>query len=554
MNVQFQHPEFILALLALPFLALLFWYVLQWKKSVSKKIGDERLVRELTKTHSSARYLIKFILIAGAFLLVIIAIINPQRPGEMDKVERKGVDVMIALDVSNSMLAEDVKPNRLERAKQLVNRLMVQLANDRVGLVLFAGRAYMQMPLTTDHTAARMYVQNAGPHIVPTQGTMISDALKLCTSAFNSKERKYKAIMIITDGEDHDPASLELAEQLAAYGVIINTVGIGSPVATPIPDPATGQYRKDAQGNTVLSRLNDTQLKQLSALTKGVYVNTEDMNEATEVLSKQLATIQELAVEDAAFKDYIHYFPWFIAASLVLLFLEFLFSEKKSPILFALKKSANRKAALFVFPILIICAPVADASAQHINAQLREANSLYKQNKFEEALPKYQQSIAEGNNTPSTNYNLGNAFFRTTRFEEAAAAFDKTIRDVPDGALRQQSYYNLGVTYSKQQKLEQSIDAYKKAVVMDPGDEDARVNLQKALLELKKKQPPQPKKEDEKKKEQNKKDQQKQQPRSNLTKKQVEQLLKALQQREQQVQQKMQQNKSRSSGQQEKDW
>lgn len=329
MNLQYQHPEFILALLALPFTALLFWYVLQWKKSVSKKIGDDRLVKELTTAHSPSKYLVKYILAAVGFAAVVFAIINPQLPGKMDNVERKGVDVMIAMDVSNSMLAEDIKPNRLEKAKQLVNRLMLQLENDRVGLVLFAGRAYMQMPLTTDHAAASMYVQNAGPHIVPTQGTMISEALKLSTAAFNSKERKYKAIILITDGEDHDPASLEIAEQLSANGVIVNTVGIGSPLGTPIPDPATGQYRKDAQGNTVLSKLNEAQLKQLAAATKGVYVNTEDMNEATAVLLKQLSLIQETAVEDAAFKDYIHYFPWFVALALVLLIVEFLFPERK---------------------------------------------------------------------------------------------------------------------------------------------------------------------------------------------------------------------------------
>ena len=329
MDIQYQHPEFILALLALPFAALLFWYVLQWKKAVTKKVGDEKLVNQLTVKHSPRNYLIKFILILAAFTALTIAIINPQRPGSMDKVERKGVDVMIALDVSNSMLAEDIRPNRLERAKQLVNRLMVQLENDRVGLVLFAGRAYMQMPLTTDHTAARMYVQNAGPHIVPSQGTMLADALKLCASAFNSKERKYKSIIMITDGEDHDPSSMEVAQQLSQHGVIVNTVGIGSPTGTPIPDQSTGQYRKDAQGNTVLSKLNEEQLKQIAASTKGVYVNTEDMNEATEVLLRQLATIQETAVEDAAFKDYIHYFQWFLGLGLILLLAEFLLPERK---------------------------------------------------------------------------------------------------------------------------------------------------------------------------------------------------------------------------------
>jgi Ca-activated chloride channel family protein len=329
MDMQYQHPEFFLALIVVPLAALLFWYVMRWKKSTIKKIGDPRLVIELVKGYSPAKFLIKFVLVILSLAAIVVAIVNPQRPGSMDKVERKGVDVMIALDVSNSMLAEDIKPNRLEKAKQLVTRLMSELENDRVGLVLFAGRAYMQMPLTTDHAAARMYVQNAGPGVVPTQGTMISEALKLSSSAFNSKERKYKSIVLITDGEDHDPNSLQIAEGLASNGVMVNTVGIGSSVGTPIPDPSTGQYRKDESGNTVLSKLNEGQLKQLASITRGVYVNPDDVNEASAAIIKQLGTIQETAIEDAAFKDYIHYFQWFVAIALMLLLAEFLLPERK---------------------------------------------------------------------------------------------------------------------------------------------------------------------------------------------------------------------------------
>lgn len=329
MGFQYQHPEFILGLMAIPLLVLLFWYVLRWKKSITAKIGDEKLVTELSSNHSPVKYIIKFGLGIMALAAIIIAMINPLRPGAMDKVERKGVDVMIALDVSNSMLAEDIKPNRLERAKQIVYRLISSLPDDRIGLVLFAGRAYMQMPLSTDHAAAEMYVQNAMPGIVPSQGTMISDALKLSTAAFNSKERKYKSIVVITDGEDHDPESMEVAKQLSANGVIINTVGIGSSIGTPIPDPATGQFRKDPEGNTVLSKLNDGQLKQLSATTNGVYVNPDEVNDAVEVIKKQLARIQETSVEDAAFKDYIHYFQWFVAGALLLLLIEFVVPERK---------------------------------------------------------------------------------------------------------------------------------------------------------------------------------------------------------------------------------
>ncbi len=330
MELQYQHPEFWIVMIAVPLAGLLFWYVLRWKSNTIRKIGDSKLVKELIKGYSPARYLLKFILVMLALVLIIVAMISPQRPGKMDKVERKGVDVMIALDVSNSMLAEDISPNRLEKAKQLVYKLIDQLENDRIGLVVFAGHAYLQMPLTTDHGAAKMYVQNAGPDMVPTQGTMISEALKLCASAFNSKDRKFKSIVLITDGEDHDPSSLQVAEELANNGVMINTVGIGSTTGTPIPDPSTGQYHKDESGNTVLSKLDEEQLRQLSAATKGIYINPDNIDAASSEIMKKLSTIQETAMEDAAFKDFIYYFQWFAGAAFLFLLVEFLLSERKS--------------------------------------------------------------------------------------------------------------------------------------------------------------------------------------------------------------------------------
>lgn len=329
MDIRFQHPEFFIALLVVPLAGLLFWRTLKWKRSTVARIGDVTLVKELIRGYSFKRSFVRFMLIAAALGFIILSIIDPMRPGGMDKVERKGVDVMIALDVSNSMLAEDIAPNRLERARQLVYNLMDRLGNDRVGLILFAGRAYMQMPLTTDHAAARMYVQNASPSAVPTQGTMLSEAMKLAAAAFNSKERKYKAVVVISDGEDHDPASAEVAAQLAESGVMVNTVGVGSPVGTAVPNPATGQLRKDALGNTVLSKLNEEALKLIAATTQGVYVNAVDDGDALEKIAAQLATIEEVAPDDTAFRDNIHYFHLFAALALILLVIELLLPERK---------------------------------------------------------------------------------------------------------------------------------------------------------------------------------------------------------------------------------
>ncbi len=528
MGLQFQHPDFFIALLVIPFLGLLFWYLLRWKKTTIRRIGDVRLVEKLTQSHSPINFKIRFIAVIIAMAAIIITIINPGIPGKMDKVERKGVDVMIALDVSNSMLAEDVRPNRLEKAKELIGNLLNALQNDRFGLIVFAGRAYMQMPLTTDHGAARIFVQNAGPRTVNTQGTMISEALRLGAAAFNSKERKYKSIILITDGEDHDPASLEIAEQLYANGVMVNTVGIGSSKGTPVPDFATGQPKKDAQGNTIISRLNEDELKQIANITKGVYVNNDDVDKATAVIMKKLSTIQEVALEDTAFKDYRYFFQWFALAAFILLLVDFLLPERK------LKMTG----ALLLLVVINV-----NGQSEHII----RGNQLYKNKSYEEALKEYKKT-----NDPSSKYNAGNAYFRMQQYEDARNHYEALIVDSKAVGLQQRAYYNEGVSLSKQNKLEESIVAYKKALMLDPNDEDARINLQKALLELKKKQPPQQKEDNKNNKEKNQHG--KEPPPTNLNKKEVDRLLKALQQREQQVQQKIQENKTRNSIRPEKDW
>jgi Ca-activated chloride channel homolog len=329
LSFHFQHIDWLIGLVAIPVLVVLFLLVLRWKKASVKAIGDEKLVKELVKDYSPSAFRLKFILGIVALAVIIIGAANVQKIGEMDKVQRKGVDVMIALDVSKSMLATDLKPNRLEDARQLVFNLINRLDNDRVGLILFAGRAYLQMPLTTDHQSAQMYLQNAGPESVPSQGTVIGEALRLTNAAFNSKERKYKALVLITDGEDHDPDAAKVAQQLSDNAVMINTVGIGSPEGTTIPDPESNDVKKDELGNPVISRLNEKELQQLASISHGIYVRLDDTNAAVDAIIKQLNTIEQTAMEDQAFRDYKSYFQWFLGLALLLLIVEMIIPEKK---------------------------------------------------------------------------------------------------------------------------------------------------------------------------------------------------------------------------------
>ncbi|HTS43590.1 MAG TPA: VWA domain-containing protein [Puia sp.] len=326
---RFQHIEYFAGLLAIPLLILLFLWVLRWKKKTAGKMGDPGLIQQLIKNYSPLLFTLKFGIALLAITVIITGASNLQKKGSAETINRTGVDVMIVLDVSKSMLAEDIQPSRLGKAKQLLLRLLDNLENDRVGLILFAGRAYMQMPLTIDQGAAKMYIQNAGPDVVPTQGTVIADALQMANSAFNSKEHKYKAIVLVSDGEDHDPDAMKVAKQLADDGVMINTIGIGTPDGSVIIDPVTHETKKDENGQIVISKLNEQELSQIADATNGIYIRLDNMDDAVITLSQRLNSIEKRALTDTDFVNYKNYFQWFLAAALLLLIIEFILPERK---------------------------------------------------------------------------------------------------------------------------------------------------------------------------------------------------------------------------------
>ncbi len=492
--IHFQYIEYLLALAAIPLFIFFYFTLVKWKKKTAIKIGDPRLVRELTAQFSSKRFLTKFILFISAFSLCALAVAGLVKPDGTQKISRKGTDLMIALDVSKSMLANDVKPSRLERAKQVISKIIDNSPDDRIGLVIFAGRAYLQMPLTIDHEAAKMYLAAASPDDVPTQGTVISDALTMCAAAFNSNDKTFKSVLLISDGEDHDDDAIKTTKEMAKAGIMINTIGIGSPEGAPIFNPATGQYLKDDKGETVITKLNEKELSDIAKDGHGIYQLYSNTDEVAANLKKQLAKIGvEASISDSSYTSFKQYFQFFLAAAFILLLVEFFFPEKKK---FKIKGS------IAVFLLMGISV---SSFSQSAKSSLIKGNKDYKENKYDAAEVEYRDALNNSDQNFIADYNLGNALYKKNKTDEAIKSYDNAIASSTDSSVKQKAFYNKGVAYQKAKQLPECISAYKSALMLNPNDGEARQNLQRALEEQKK--------QDQKQKQNPKQDQKKQQPK-----------------------------------------
>jgi Ca-activated chloride channel homolog len=328
LNIEFQYPQALWLLTALPFLALLFFGYLWWRRRAVKRLGNPQLVKNLVRSYARGKVVFKFLLFLIAFALGCVAVANPRQPNKVQEDVRAGIDVILAMDVSNSMLATDVAPNRLQRAKALLSKLVDQLPDDRIGLVLFAGHAYVQMPLTTDHSAAKLFITTASPDVVAAQGTAIGEALQKSALAFGESER-FKTVVLLSDGETHDEAALEQAKTLASNGIMINTIGIGSPEGASIFDTTTNSPRRDATGNVIISRLNEQLLQQLATTTNGIYRNLDNTDKITTELVQQLSQVEKKALGDTSVFTYHTFYMWLALPMLLLLGVETFFPDRK---------------------------------------------------------------------------------------------------------------------------------------------------------------------------------------------------------------------------------
>lgn len=555
--LRFQDTVYLWALAAVPLLVLLYLAVVAWKKRTARKIGDADLVRELTRRYSPQRFFIKFVLLTVAFAAGVVAIANLRKPEGQQKITRNGIDVMLAIDVSKSMLAQDIKPNRLERAKQLMGKLLDQLSNDRIGMVVFAGKSYIQMPLTADHSAAKLYLSAINTDMVPTQGTVIGDALKMCFTSLSSKEKKYKAVVLVSDGEDHDEGAEKIAAAMAEEGISINTIGIGSAEGANIIDATTNELKKDEDGNTVVSKLNEEGLKAIAEKGKGTYQLFSTTDEVVAKLEQQLGSMGQRSVTQSSAGSYYYFFPWFIGLAVLLLIIELLLSERR-----------RRPVLAKALATLLIAAPLGAAAQKETNTIIGKGNKAYNKGAYDTAIIQYKKVTEKDPKNAVANYNMGNALYKNQQAEDAVAAYNQSIANAKTPQDKSQAFYNKGVVLQNNKKLPECIDAYKNALKLNPGDEEARLNLQKALQQQKQQQQQQKQdKKQQKDPKQDEKQKEKQKPKedkdknelpkpqpSRLNKQDAADKLKALSQQEQNLQEKLRKVKADAAKKPAKDW
>ena len=336
---RFAHPEFLYLLLILPVLLFFYIYIVRARKNAIKKYGTPELLSSLMPEASTKRRSLKYFYLFFAMTAIIFIIAGPQFGSKLETVKRQGIEVMICLDISNSMLAQDITPNRLEKAKQMLSRLTDDLNNDKIGLIVFAGDAFIQIPITSDYISAKMFLSSIMPSMVSTQGTAIGTAINLAMRSFTPDESTTKTIVLITDGENHEDDAIQVAAAAAEKDVKVNIIGIGTPQGSPIR--IGNDYLKDNAGNTVVTQLNEAMCQEIAQAGRGMYVRADNTNTALRALQSELDKMSKSEIESQVYSEYDERFPTLAWIALVLLVVEFLTSERKNRLFRNVKLFSN---------------------------------------------------------------------------------------------------------------------------------------------------------------------------------------------------------------------
>ncbi|QVJ81302.1 Ca-activated chloride channel family protein [Prevotella sp. khp1] len=548
---RFADPTYLYLLAVIPVLAIIRFLTYRNQKKRLRKFGDPKLLRSLMPDVSRFRPAVKFWILQGALALLVVMLARPQFGTKISNEQRTGIETIIAMDISNSMLAEDITPSRLDRSKMMVENLVDHFTNDKIGLLVFAGDAFVQLPITSDYVSAKMFLSSIDPSMMATQGTDIARAIDMATHSFTQEEGIGKAIIVITDGEDHEGGALESAEAAKKAGMRVYVLGVGSTQGAPIPIPGTGDYMKDNTGNTVMSALNEDMCRQVAQAGGGAYIHVENNSAAQDQLDNELSKLAKKETTSTVYSEFDEQFQAVAILALLLLILEICIFDRRNPLLKRLSLFGSKKKAAATVALLLVAVT---ASAQTDRQYIREGNKQFRVGQYDKAEVSYRKAVEKNPKNPQAAYNLGNALMAQKKDSSAVQLFEQATRIETNPLRKAAAYHNMGVICQTHKMYGEAIEAYKNALRLNPNDDETRYNLVLCKKQKKKQdqnqQQNQNNKDDQKKDNQKKDDQkdqnkdkkddkQQQQQKPQMSKDNAEQLLNAAIQNEKMTQDKM---------------
>ena len=548
---RFADPTYLYLLAVIPVLAIIRFLTYRNQKKRLRKFGDPKLLRSLMPDVSRFRPAVKFWILQGALALLVVMLARPQFGTKISNEQRTGIETIIAMDISNSMLAEDITPSRLDRSKMMVENLVDHFTNDKIGLLVFAGDAFVQLPITSDYVSAKMFLSSIDPSMMATQGTDIARAIDMATHSFTQEEGIGKAIIVITDGEDHEGGALEAAEAAKKAGMRVYVLGVGSTQGAPIPIPGTGDYMKDNTGNTVMSALNEDMCRQVAQAGGGAYIHVENNSAAQDQLDNELSKLAKKETTSTVYSEFDEQFQAVAILALLLLILEICIFDRRNPLLKRLSLFGSKKKAAATVALLLVAIT---ASAQTDRQYIREGNKQFRVGQYDKAEVSYRKAVEKNPKNPQAAYNLGNALMAQKKDSSAVQQFEQATRIETNPLRKAAAYHNMGVICQTHKMYGEAIEAYKNALRLNPNDNETRYNLVLCQRQKKKQdqnqQQNQNNKDDQKKDNQKKDDQkdqnkdkkddkQQQQQKPQMSKDNAEQLLNAAIQNEKMTQDKM---------------
>lgn len=545
---RFDTPQLLYLLLLVPLLAAVHYWTNLRKRRRLRRFGDPALLRPLMRDRSLWRPEVKLWLCLGALACLILAAARPQYGTRIDTTERHGIEAIIAIDVSNSMLARDVRPSRLERAKMLFSNMIDGMRQDRVGLVVFAGDAFTQLPITNDHVSAQMFLEHIGPDLVRLQGTDIAQAINLARKSFTQKPGVSRAIFLITDGEDNEGGAIEAAQAAAEQGMHVYVLGIGSPEGAHIPIPGTAQHILDETGNPVRSRLDERMCREIARAGQGAYIYVDNSTSAQEALSKHLEKLAKSKLESQVYSEYDEQFQGFLLLAALFLLLDVLLLERANRLVRSLH--LFRRLSLL---LLLLALPPGMRAQNSSRDHIRRGNRLFRDSLYDRAQVEYRKAFQKDSNSVQAQYNLANTLLRQGQPKEAMRLLEKAARSERHPVRRARIFHNMGLILQSQRQFREAIYCYRESLRRNPSDHETRYNMvlcQRQLKDQPQQDDPQQRQEggdpqQQEQQEQPKPDskqerKQEQKPRENqMTRENAEQMLKAALQSERNTQDKL---------------